>query len=240
MSKGKKRIIIVSVVLVLLFAGLWWLWGYRANAQVRKVQEMQKEMAAEDLTPEARREKWEQLRREMDRLTPEQREEVMRPMREQMERRMDEHLDEYFALPPNKRKEYLDKQIKEMEQRRKEWEARRAQQGNQNSGRGAGQGGRGGPGPMGFPPDGGPPPFGPPPGQNAQGPAPGGAAQPASPGPRGPRNLSPEARLQRRNQRLDRTTPAQRAKRAEFMAAMQKRRAELGLPAFPMGGRGGR
>jgi hypothetical protein len=48
---------------------------------------------------------------------------------------------------------------------------------------------------------------------------------------RGPRNRSSDEKMQRRNKRLDSKTPEQRAQRAAFRAAMEKRRKELGLPA---------
>jgi hypothetical protein len=54
-----------------------------------------------------------------------------------------------------------------------------------------------------------------------------GSAPPARPNP------SPEARNQRRNQMLDHMPPGQRAKFTAYFAAVAKRRAELGLPAFP-------
>jgi hypothetical protein len=62
------------------------------------------------------------------------------------------------------------------------------------------------------------------PGANANANANGGGQQ------RGRRNLSSDEKMQRRNKRLDSSTPEQRAQRTAFRAAMDKRRKELGLP----------
>jgi hypothetical protein len=70
------------------------------------------------------------------------------------------------------------------------------------------------------------PPKGPPPGMG-QPPKGGGM-----PGPGGP-NWTPEKRHEWRNQMLDHTTPDHRAKFTGYIAALVKRRTELGLPAFP-------
>jgi hypothetical protein len=96
---------------------------------VQKVKELQAEAFKEGATPEQRRQNFDLLRQEMDKLGPDQRREVRDQMREGFQRRMDEQIDAYFALPPQQRVAYLDKQITEMEKRRKEWEARRQREG---------------------------------------------------------------------------------------------------------------
>ncbi len=190
---------------------------------MKKLQEMQKGLFGEGKQPSP--EQRDQFRQAMRQLTPDQRRQLQEPMREQMAQRMNKMVDGYFALPPEKRKQYLDKQIQEGEKRRKEWEQRRQQQGA-----GSGQGGQGqnpgntaggGANRPGWGPD-----------QSGQGQANGG------PGGRGPR--TPQQRAQHRNQRLDHTTPEQRAKWTQFRDDMRKRRLELGLPANPWGNHGPR
>jgi hypothetical protein len=62
--------------------------------------------------------------------------------------------------------------------------------------------------------------------------APPGAGGPPGPG-RG--NLSPEQRENRRKQRLDSTTPEERAQRDQLRKDLAARRAQRGLPASPFG-----
>jgi hypothetical protein len=207
-----KRKMTIGVVVILLVGGTVWAWMSRPDAQVEKVKQMQAEAFKEDATPEQRRQNFELVHQEMEKLSPGQRDQVREYMREGMERRMDQQVSAYFALPQEQKIAYLDKQIKEMEQRRKEGETRRAQAGQS----GQRQGGAGGP-------PGGP---GGPGGQQA-----GGRGQPRPP-------QSADARLQRRDQRLDRSTAQQRAQRSAYFADMQQRRLQLGLPASPFPGRG--
>ena len=116
---------------------------------------------------------------------------------------MNKQIAAYFAAIPDQRNAILDKQIQEMEKRRKEWEARRIDQmGQSQNGGTTGQAGQS---------------------QNAN----------AGGGPRGVRATTPEAMEQRRNQHLDHSTPQQRAQRtAYFPQAVQQHRIALGLPAF--------
>lgn len=58
--------------------------------------------------------------------------------------------------------------------------------------------------------------------------------------PRPPRSTDPDERERRRRDRLDSTTPEERAMMKEFFQAMGQRRQQLGLPAFaPWGGNPG-
>jgi hypothetical protein len=231
---NKRKIAIIAAIVLLLIVGM--VWAFSGDSQVRKVQQLQKEAFAGEGPPN--REKMEELHKEMQKLTPDQINKLMQPHREEMERRMAKQLDEYFALPPNKRKEHLDKQIQEGEKRRKEMEKRRQEwekshppgsQGQQGQGQGRGQGpGQG----MGGPPGGG---VGGPGGGPGMGPGPqGGPGVGQGRPPGGGRNRTPEQRAQRRNQFLDHTSPAARAKMAEYFDAMRKRRIELGLPPSPV------
>ena len=113
----------------------------------------------------------------------------------------------YFALPPDQRTSELDRRIRESEARRKQWTAERAAR-NQES-QGGGQ-------------------------SNARSPSPSGARSAGSSqgegrqwGSRGPR--TEEARNERRKERLDASSPVERAKRTEYRRAMSVRREQLGL-----------
>jgi hypothetical protein len=237
----KRKIAIIAAIVLLLIVGMVWALS---DSQVAKVRKLQKEAFPEGQEPN--REKMGEFFREMRQLPPEQREQFIPPeQRERMQRMREmaekdrQHMEDYFKLPANQRKQHLDKQIQEEEKRRKEWEQRRQEreksqppgsqgQGGQGQGQGRGPGwGQG----MGGPPDGGPGMGG--------GPGPQGGPGAGQGGPRGGgRNQTPEQRAQRRNQFMDHTTPAARAKMAEYRDAMRKRRIELGLSPYPSRGPG--
>jgi hypothetical protein len=210
---SKRKIGIMAAAIVLLMVGAVWALRGRTDPQVEKL----KRMLADGPPSPAQRE---QFRQEMQKLTPDQRRQLGQEMGQQWQRRANERAKGYFALPPDKRQDYLDKRIAEDEQRRKEREEQRKQRQQQAQG---GQGGNPGAAKQG-------PGMGP--GQGPSGPGnPGG-------GPGGGQNQSPEARSAGRNQFLDNTSPQQRAQNMAYRAAMQQRRLQLGLPASPFGGRG--
>jgi len=196
--------------LVLLIAGVVWAFKGHADAQVEKLKRMQDQMFAGG---PPKPDDFERMQKEMKDLTPDQRQQVWDHGRKNFQRQMEKQVDDYFAAPPEKRKEILDKQIQDMEKRRKEMEKRRKENGGQDG-----------------PPGGGP-------GQAGQGGPPGGTG--AGPGGPGGQNRTPQQQSERRNQMLDSTSPAQRAKMAAYFSDLLKRRAQLGLPAFP-GPPGGR
>jgi len=112
----------------------------------------------------------------------------------------------YFSLPPKERQAELDRRIKAEDERRQRWQAERGQRGQD-----AGGGGR----------------------QDAGGGrARGGDAGRTGGGSRG---WTEENRSAWAKRRIDRTTPDERAQRAEYRRAMEARRTQLGLP--PGGGR---
>jgi hypothetical protein len=213
-DKRKRTASLLVVASLLLISGVSWFLSSGSNAEVEKVKQLQATAFSGKGPPS--REKMDEMRRAMDQLTPAQRDEIMRPMREQMERRMEKRLDDYFALAPEQRAAYLDKEIKEMEKRHKEFESRRQQTGQGKNG-----------------PDSGPPPGGGPgPGPGGPG-APGGG--PGGPGGRPPRpeEMGTDAAKQRRNDMFDHMSPSQRAKMDLFFSDMAKRRIAQGLPARP-------
>ena len=134
----------------------------------------------------------------------------------------------YFRLAPAERQAELDRRIKAEEQRRQQWQAERqkrdagraaaGQQAAANGGRPAGGG---------------------PPGSGAGGPGgPGGpGGGPGGPPGTGRRTSTEEARNDRSKQRIDRSSPEERAQRTEYRRAIETRRSQLGLPVS--GGRRG-
>ena len=215
---SKRKIGIVTAVLVLLIAGsVWAVHKIRADAQVARVKKMQDEMFAGGRPKPG---DFDRLQKEMANLSPDQQRQVRDHGRRNFQREMAKRVDEYFAAPPAKRKEILDKHIQEMEKMRKEMEKRRAEGG----------------GPSG-PPGGGPNQVGASGGQTAgQGGPPGGPGTGSGGGDGS--NRTAQGQSERRNSMLDNTSPAQRANMAAYFSALQQRRMELGLPAFPgfMGG----
>lgn len=220
----KKTVITFTVILILLLlgGGVWAFWGN--DAQLKKVQEMGKEMFGEG-KPRPTPEQMNQFRKETEKLTPEQHRKLHEPRRRQMAQQMNKRLDDYFAMPPEKRKDILDKAIKDGEKRRKDWGKRRKEweRNKGTNGQGANRSTPGGPG------------------RNPQG-----AGKGRGPGnaggrpPGGRRNRTPEERAQRRNQWMDHIPPNRRAQWHAFMDDMRKRRIELGLPASPFHGHGRR
>jgi hypothetical protein len=215
---GKRKIVIGVVVILLIGGSVWAVMHNLPDPQVEKVKQMQAEAFKEGVTPEQRRQSFQLVRQEMEKLSPDQRHELWQQVGQERERQMDKRMDEYFALPPAKRVAEMDKMIKEMEQRRKEFEQRRSQAGQGNRGGQQGpMGGQRGPG-----------------GGGLQANVAGGGPQTNAGGPRPP--MSSDQRMQRRDQRLDRSSAEQRAKRSVFMAEMQQRRIQLGLPPMPQRG----
>lgn len=135
----------------------------------------------------------------------EYREQVGREMGRLWEARERAEMDSYFALPAGQREAELDRRIKAEEERRQRWQAERDQRDRERAANGrqatAGSAGAGGP--------------------------PGGGSSNAATR----RGSTPEAIAQRMKQRLDRTSPDERAQRAEYRRAMEERRARMGQPS---------
>lgn len=147
------------------------------------------------------------------------------PYREQAEREMGRlwnareraETGSYFSLPPQQRQAELDRRIKAEEERRQRWQAERGPRGQDGAGGGRQDGGGGRP-------EGG--------GGRPQG---GDAGRPGASGGGGARGWSEENRSAWIKRRIDRTSPEERAQRAEYRRALEARRTQLGLP--PGGGR---
>ncbi len=200
--RRRHRWLVAAIALLALLIGVGGYRAVRPRGDLAKVQKLRQELfsqAARSLSPEERRARAEQLRRESAKLSPDQRAELFAAG----QKRMKERLDRYFAMSPRERQQFLDQEIDRMEQMRRE-------RANANAGTGT------------------PAAFG-------TGPRPGGS---------GGRPRSPEEIEHRRKERLDRTTPEQRATMDQMRARMTRfhqdlnqRRAQRGMP--PMSGPGG-
>jgi hypothetical protein len=188
----RKTMIAVGAGIVLTASAVWALIRSGPDPQVEKVKQMQAEMFQQGTRPDSA--KLMELRKAEEQLSPAQRQEVGQARREQFQQRMNQTLTTYFSLSPEKKKEFLDERIKEMEKWRKAREAERAQGGQSGGPGGGGFGGQGGPG-----------------------------------------NMSADARAMRGLQMMDGMSASQRAQRQTFMADLNQRRIDQGLP--PMGRR---
>ncbi|MGA2034017.1 MAG: hypothetical protein ABSG68_17360 [Thermoguttaceae bacterium] len=224
----RKRIVIAIVVVLLLLVGTTWgLLRRGPSAQLQKVKAMQAALINDG--PDAdRRKTFEAMRGEMDQLSPAERDAARRDMQASFEKRMDKQMADYAAMKPEERVAYLDKQIAQDEKRAKDRESWQKQRGKRSSGGGSsgsggsGSGGSGGGGGSGD----GSAPF------SGSGVTPGTTnGAPAGPpkGGRG-RNATIEQKAKMQRQRLNATSPEQRAQRALFITDMNNRRAQYGLP----------
>jgi len=210
-------------------------WGAKylmAARQMSAVRTASAELFSEETRklPEAeRRAKFEALRDQYEAL-PEAMQQQLREEREQRwEERETQQLTEFFALPPAERKAAIDKEIDREEERRKEWEKRRAERDRERAARGENGGDRGGRGSGGS-------------GGTANAASGGGSNTPSADRGRGGSGgrsgyRDPERRNEWRKKRLDNSTPEGRAMRAEHYRMKMQRRAERGLATSS--GRGG-
>ncbi len=204
----KNKRMWVSVVVGLLVVGVlaWVGLRQRDRQQVETVKELGR--AAMQAAGDQRSQAWEQFRTASEQLSESQQQALRQDMRGDFMASQMREIDEFYALDtPAERNAFLDERIREMEDRRKEWERRRQQReasDGQNGGD-RGQAGGGGGGPRG-------------------GGGPG--------GPGGGRGGNRDERIARI---YDNTTPDQRAKYTGYREAMQRRRDELGLPQMQWG-----
>lgn len=217
MNRGKW--IAACVALILCLAGGVFAFGYfREDPQLAKARELGEQMRDQDwrnMPDEQRRARWEEMRTVMDALTEDQRRALWEEREQEWAAREDQRLEEFFALSPQEQQKALDEEIKREEERRKAWEQRRAN-GDRGRQRDSGERTRGDRG------DRGPGGRGGPPGAN---------------GGRGGRNMDPQARNERMRDRLDRSSPQSRARRAEHRRLIAERRQQLGLPPQTRGRR---
>jgi hypothetical protein len=207
-GRGRRWLIGVVTVSLVIGSGVWFVNYLRASSQIARVKELQQQLAEAQKLPEAqRRELRSQMREEMEQLPDNMRRELWQEQRAQFEQRMDDQMKKVLLLPADQRTAEIDKQIDEMEKRRKEFEQRRQQQAANGQ---AGQGQNG-------PPEAGQ--------QRGRG------GRQRTPDPTG------KVSLERTKRRLDQSTPEQRAMREEYRRIVEARRQQRGLPANPWPGR---
>lgn len=129
----RKVLYFVGGLLILLAAA--WMFGLFGGTDpvVAEMQQLRDQLR--DLPDDQRRAAWDNYRQRMEGLTDAQRD-ALRGDRGQWQQFAQQRMDEFFQLPPDKQREWLDEMIDRMEQRRKE----RAQNPNANR---AGRGDRG-------------------------------------------------------------------------------------------------
>ncbi len=217
MTTTTKRRILGGVAATFLTIGLF--WAYQRYAKASQLDELNRLSAQFREAPRGKNEElMKKFRVQMEKLTPDERMDFF-------EKGMDDRIDEYFKKSPAERKAWLDEMSKNRRRfggppgkgqrptvKGKTATAKGKTLAKAKTGTASGKGqwaGRGGGG--------------------RGGPSGGGGMG----GGRG-RGGSPEQRAQRRRERLDKTSPEQRAKRAEFFAAMRGGR---GGGGFGGGGR---
>jgi hypothetical protein len=145
-----KKKILAATALLLLLAGLGWAFlPSGLDPQIARVTELQQKLFSEQsqTKPEERRAAFGELRQEFEKLTPEQREKLMRDNPPPFVRQFQKNIRDFFDLPADQRKAALDRQINEMESRRKQMTERFSKAGGPpGGGFGFGGGGPGGPG----------------------------------------------------------------------------------------------
>ncbi len=148
----KKRIgmIIGSVLAVLLLGGLgFYVWANRTDPEIARFQELSQQVfqanaTQSDADRERLRTEW---REAQENLSESQRRQAFEEMGRSMRRRFTETIDAYFELPPEKRVAYLDEQIRQMEEMRKNWARNRQDRPGGGGTGGPPRGGSGGGGP---------------------------------------------------------------------------------------------
>ena len=234
MSNSNK--IALTIILALLLAGVsyagysWW-----SEAPLRSALAMIEEdvdfstLSKED--QKARFEKWRTLDKK---LTSDQKSQVNDARERQYENKDMQKLNTFFAMTKAEQKKQLvdevnrdEKRRLESEARRKEIEAKRAQNNNKQKVAGAQGGGNGNGGAGGAQ------------GGNQAG-AVGNQVAKAAPAPQPTKPPpTPESRNKRTSDRLDKSTPEYRAAKMEYQKLRDKTRAEMGIVTTPGGGKPG-
>lgn len=205
------RIAVTVVVILLLFTGT--IYGWRSYSNSRKLADLKAKVKEMAETPPERGPRepgadrgsgFREIRDQVRELPESYQQQFRQSMANSFQSREERRLDDYLKLSKVERRKYIDKEIAEQEARRKEWEARRQQR------QASGENNRGNGGPR---------------AEGGRGPGGGEGARGGGP-PRG--NWGGGGRGM--SARLDNSTPALRAKRAEYRRDMAARRAQLGLP----------
>ena len=138
----------IGAIAILLLIGIgWFVWSLRPDREVEAAKQLFTQMRNPETSADERdrlRTEWRALE---ENLSDGQREQVFRSAGQDMRRQFTQRIDRYFELPADQRVAYLDEQIREMEQWRRDREANRGDRndGNRGGGRVGGPGGGGGP-----------------------------------------------------------------------------------------------
>lgn len=143
LKKHKKQ---AAAVLLLLLLALWVFNSFAGDPQLAKVHELREQLSGDNgkkLTPEQRRELWQQFGDAMKQLSPEQRQQL----RQDGQRTFENRVKNFFALPKKDQIAHLDQEINRQEAARKKWDAqKKSGKGPGGSGFGKGAGFGKGPG----------------------------------------------------------------------------------------------
>lgn len=209
-----------AVLLLLLALGLGgcWLLGFFSGPQevaaLRKLvdtQVVQMETAAQTGRPPDQVASMGSVMEQLRTVPRAYRDQAAREAGRYFEARDRAEMDSYFALPADRRQAELDRRIRADEERRKTWQAERERREQQRAAAGTAAAGSG---------------------PRRQGDAPQPAAQAGGPPPGGGRRGGTEdSRNERSKRQIDRSTPEERARRAEYRRAVEERRTQLGLGA---------
>jgi hypothetical protein len=117
----RKRRLKWLVILLLIGTAYGGYRAIRTDPNVRRIRDLRKELAAGgNLTPEQRREKFQQLREAMEKLPPAKRDQMRREMAEEGRQRFEGELRRYASLSPQEKTRHLDQQIDRMEAARRQ------------------------------------------------------------------------------------------------------------------------
>lgn len=124
--KSKTLWAVLAAVVLLGGGGVWGITSASRHSKAEPTVQVPKELSVDALKNTSADEARKAIRSAMERkdLTDEQRAQIGHNLREVWEQRMDARLNEYFAASEPDRKKILDKQIDEMEQMRRDREAR--------------------------------------------------------------------------------------------------------------------
>jgi len=215
--QATRRRTLLGLLLALALLTVWAVWWFRGTGEDPRITEirlLQRELAAKyppgqaisgPVDAAARVAAIGQLMAKVQQLPPELRPQAMRVGQDTFRKMMDGKVSTYFSLPAEKRQDFLDQEIRQMEFMRKAFEAGQSVAAFFGGGKSAGGKSAGGKPSEGAGPR---PPFGPPGG-------------------------SEEDRNRFRKEMIDSTTPEQRARFVEYIGAIERRRGQLGLPAMP-------
>ncbi|MCA9184909.1 MAG: hypothetical protein R3E01_03270 [Pirellulaceae bacterium] len=151
MNKRHWTVGVIAIAAVALIGGLIWWWTCpEIDAEVQEIFTLQTQMFSDEFRsrPEAERQQLlTDLRARRDQLSERQQRQLRELGGQERGQRMQQQIQAYFDLSPKQRRAYLDQQIHEMEQRRRQFASRANGAGRAGSPQGRGGGGRGWGGP---------------------------------------------------------------------------------------------